>query len=338
MYFLNEKYWQGKGKIIGRCVEMWDTFDQILDEGVARNPDIDENFSHTDLENRLYKKFLLLIEVAPAMIKALRKGKDAVALDRVVDRGRKDARRVDVNGVRGAIGQWPCIKWEPAFPTSRHLLGFNHDVSGQLLCPVTLNWNDLTVREGLRRGTQHITAADLPTFLWPSGVFDIEDLHKAFLRGPLLVTTYKHIFISPSSAKETDRSMRGGNAALHDITFVTYESIAYVATVTRFALSDEPSFSPGGSNADQRHRGGFPYRIFYRELLEHKELMSEDEVISLIQWWNEKIFPRTIYTTNVVNMDSAGAIMREQAEAKRITREAAEEASSTPSLGVSEEI
>lgn len=81
-------------------------------------------------------------------------------------------------------------------------------------------------------------------------------------------------------------------------------------------------------------RSGFPYRSFYRELLDHKELMSENELISLIRWWNEwvfilchvshhadlksrKIFPCTIYTNGAVRTDSAGAIMREQARGKR---------------------
>jgi hypothetical protein len=39
-----------KGKILRRCVEMWDTFNGILDQGVSRNPDIDEDFMHTDLQ------------------------------------------------------------------------------------------------------------------------------------------------------------------------------------------------------------------------------------------------------------------------------------------------
>jgi hypothetical protein len=39
-----------KGKILGHCVEMWDTFNGILDQGVSRNPDIDEDFMHTDLQ------------------------------------------------------------------------------------------------------------------------------------------------------------------------------------------------------------------------------------------------------------------------------------------------
>ena len=57
-----------------------------------------------------------------------------------------------------------------------------------------------------------------------------------------------------------------------------------------FALSDEPFFGPGGSEADKQQRHGFPYQMFYCEILEHKDLMSEDELINLIQWWNEYVY------------------------------------------------
>ena len=46
---IDESYWRKKGMILGRCVEMWDTFNQILDEGVGSNPEADENFLHTEL-------------------------------------------------------------------------------------------------------------------------------------------------------------------------------------------------------------------------------------------------------------------------------------------------
>lgn len=35
--------------ILGRCVEMWDRFNQIIDEGVSRDPDLDEVGIHTTL-------------------------------------------------------------------------------------------------------------------------------------------------------------------------------------------------------------------------------------------------------------------------------------------------
>ena len=46
---ISGKYWQAKGKILGRCVEMWDTFNGIVDQGVSRDPDLDEDFMHTEL-------------------------------------------------------------------------------------------------------------------------------------------------------------------------------------------------------------------------------------------------------------------------------------------------
>ena len=54
---------------------------------------------------------------------------------------------------------------------------------------------------------------------------------------------------------------------------------------TRYALSDEATFGPGGPG-NKRQRSGFPHCDFYRELLEHKALMSNEELSGLIQWWN----------------------------------------------------
>ena len=111
---------------------------------------------------------------------------------------------MDVSGIRNSIAQWPCIEWDPVHPDIHfYLLGFNHDTSGALLCPVTLNWGVLrcdffhwlglysqvlSVREELRRATYEITAYDLPAFLWPMGAFDIHDTYKGFLRSDLLIT------------------------------------------------------------------------------------------------------------------------------------------------------
>ncbi|KAH9019362.1 hypothetical protein EDB85DRAFT_2197736 [Lactarius pseudohatsudake] len=323
-------WWKSKGSILGRCGEMWDNIYQILNQGVSRDPNVDEDYLHTELQNQQYKKFLVLIEISPTLVKLLGTAKDkktgqelARQLDIAIDAGRKQVRRIDVNGIRGAIGLWPSIHWDPAYPAVRCLLGFNHNTSGELLCPVTLNWGDHSVRERLRRGAQAITTADHPSFLWPEGDFDIEDIYRGFLRGKVLVTAYKHVFISPSSAKDIDRSKRGGNAFIHDISFVTYESIAYIATLTRYALSDEMTFSQGGRDTEGKGKAGFPHRQFYRELLEHKELMLKEELEDLIEWWNEMVFPQTEYATDTIKEDSAGGIMRAQAKAKRLARDAA---------------
>ncbi|KAI9429707.1 hypothetical protein H4582DRAFT_2144993 [Lactarius indigo] len=267
---IDSAYWKFKGTIIGRYAEMWDNYYQILNVGISRNPNVDEDYLHTKLQNQQYKKFLVLIEISPALVPLLQKAKDnktgqelARQLDLAIDAGRKQVRRVDASGICGAISQWPSINWEPAYPVVRRLLGFNHNTSGELLCPVTLNWRDPSVRERLRRGMQ--------------AKISIEGFYVA----------YKHVFISPSSAKETNKSTRGSDAsaALH---FVTYESIAYVATLIRFGLSDDMTFCAGGHDTDGKGRGGFPYRQLYHELLEYKDLMSKEELEDLIEWWNEK--------------------------------------------------
>ena len=46
---INEQYWRKKGMILGRCVEMWDRFNQIIDRGVSRDPDLDKSEIHTVL-------------------------------------------------------------------------------------------------------------------------------------------------------------------------------------------------------------------------------------------------------------------------------------------------
>ena len=117
-------------------------------------------------ENHQYKKFVLLIEVAPAMTKLLQRAGQfagpelSAGLDTIVslnhpisfrftdpqslqiDSGRKQARCTDASGVRSSIAQWPCIKWDPAHPSIHYfLLSFNHNTSGRLLCPITLDWD-----------------------------------------------------------------------------------------------------------------------------------------------------------------------------------------------------
>ncbi|TFY53732.1 hypothetical protein EVG20_g9987 [Dentipellis fragilis] len=326
----DEKYWEAKGKILGRCVEMWDSFNLILDEGISRDPENDISELRTTMQNECYRLFRQLLDVAPAMVSVLEAAGDNLGavltkqLHDVIDRGRKAARREDVNGIKEEIGKWSRIQWEPAFPSERHLLGFYHETTGSLLAPVGENWNDQRVRDKYRAGLIKVGPDDYPAFLWPRGLYDPDNMMKDVLRGELIELGYLHIFICPTAAKNGSRSTCPGNAALHDIAFVTYESICYVATIVRYALSDEQRFSPGNSKDPK----SFPYRDFYRELLDLRHHMTQEEVDGLLTWWNEKIFPASVYTPRKKNPNSIAAKMRAQAKEKRIAceKEAAERA------------
>ncbi|KAH9009485.1 hypothetical protein EDB84DRAFT_1571192 [Lactarius hengduanensis] len=293
---IDDKFWKKKGMILGHCVEMWDRFYVMIDEAVSRNPAVDEDDVHTDSLNLQYKKYCLLTEIAPEMSKLVRRVGEcagpqfSVSLDIIIDMGRKQAHRADVNGIRSSVGLWPCIDWEPRF-----------------LVHVT-SWDSTTLRLVSFCVLSHLIGT-MPTFASNFAV------------------AYKHVFISPSSAKVANRSMRRGNAALHNITSVTFESVAYVATLVRFALSNEPTFVPGGQDPVTGQQNGFPYCDFYRELLVHKGFLDvEEELEGLLQWWNKQFFPRSVYHNSAVNSHSIGAIMRERAKAKCAAREATNEA------------
>ncbi|KAG1730564.1 hypothetical protein EDD22DRAFT_852993 [Suillus occidentalis] len=51
-----------------------------------------------------------------------------------------------------------------------------------------------------------------------------------------------------------------------------------------FVLSDQPTFSTGGSS------GHWPYRTFYHTLLEVVSVMNPHEQEDLLNWWNDKIY------------------------------------------------
>ncbi|KAI0727148.1 hypothetical protein C8Q72DRAFT_796167 [Fomitopsis betulina] len=80
--------------------------------------------------------------------------------------------------------------------------------------------------------------------------------------------------------------MRGGNASLHDISFVMLESVVYIAVLVHFGLSSQPNFSAGNETDGQ-----FLYSDFYRKILDMANKMTHAEKGDLIDWWNEKIFP-----------------------------------------------
>ncbi|KAH9040563.1 hypothetical protein EDB84DRAFT_1436793 [Lactarius hengduanensis] len=272
---VDPEYWKKKGLILGRLLRCGT---RSLRSSMRLHAD------------RFYGKFLLLIEVSPAVIKILKRAGEragpelSLKLDKALQhegyfdcvcigaseaaqkcrRGgisRKQARRVDINGI-------PWYNWAMALY--------------RLAARVPSR-----VREDLCRSTQDVGAADYPAFLWPQDIFTRSDFFKGFLRGPVLLAAYRYIFISPSAAKETDRSTRGGNLSLHGVTFVTYESVAVCCDGGGCA-------TPGGKGL------GSPTASFYRELLEHKGLMTEDELVDLLQYWMMQ-----------------GAIMREQAREKK---------------------
>ncbi|KAH6895065.1 hypothetical protein BKA70DRAFT_1025869, partial [Coprinopsis sp. MPI-PUGE-AT-0042] len=158
--------------------------------------------------------------------------------------------------------------------------GFHHPRTGELLCPVNLDWNDMRVRDQLRSGELVPTSDQWPRFLYQNQHYNEEDPWEGLLRGGLLVSAFQHVFTSPSSVNSKEpRATRSCNARLHGMTSVTIASIAYIAAQVRFGLSSSPVFSRTDLVTDSEH-----FYALVITLLEDPE--EQEEVRLLLAWWD----------------------------------------------------
>ncbi|KAG1810273.1 uncharacterized protein HD556DRAFT_1435985 [Suillus plorans] len=289
---------KSKGRIFGRMGEMWRPFASVLDDGVGRDAD-DDPQAYTTIQNIHHEIYQELVKIAPGIPDEIKRlgAQGSVIISAKLEVGRRGSRSEDINSMKDKIGRWRTFA-PPYNPDHRSMLGFKYPDCGKLLCPASLDWNDSrhhtettgSVRSNLRDGITKARPDDFPLFLYSDEQVDTEDLFHGFLRNMILVKAgdahgYLHVFRGPSTATNSVRSgTRKGNAATHSINKVSVPSIAYIATLIRFVLSDQPTFSAGGTS------GHWPYRTFYRTLLEVVSIMDSHEREDLLNWWNDKIY------------------------------------------------
>ncbi|TFK61428.1 hypothetical protein BDN72DRAFT_936118 [Pluteus cervinus] len=215
------------------------------------------------------------------------------SVDKVVkqlDEGRRKARGSDINSLKTHMTRWKDFVDDPTFDTfERTSLGFNHPLTGPLLCPQTLDWSDEGTQKGLRDGTIIPGPDDFPRLLWESPETATRgSFLQGFLRSPWVVLTCKHLYIGPRAAykKPSHKSNRPGNAASHGVRELTKEAVAYAATLFRFVLSDQSSFS-----AQDDHEGKlFLYRAFYNNVVSIIGEMPGKMGEELLQWYDVQVF------------------------------------------------
>ncbi|KAG8794784.1 hypothetical protein FRC12_021707 [Ceratobasidium sp. 428] len=208
--------------------------------------------------------------------------------------GRDGARAEDNGKVKNALPH--IFKWEPSLvnqPKSNR--GLAHPQCAYYLSSIETNWEDLEERrQFIECANPLMTAEHWPRVLYVEGKGDVDNPSQGLLKNPLLVNIAKANLKSPSSVIPTAsvrpnavRRGRKGIAAKYQLTKITTAFLAYVAVLTRFALSAEDTFSEDG--------GTFNYVAFYnelREFLEAAHFQSRAKV--LIAWWNKALFPNHI--------------------------------------------
>ncbi|KIJ92352.1 hypothetical protein K443DRAFT_135315 [Laccaria amethystina LaAM-08-1] len=251
---------------------------------VERGDDPDDSFTaHERKEDEVFQALLKMVpglqdRLATASLEETRHIAD------LLQKGASSARSDDTKSLKAAIIDWITPRGEALHPpiprNSKTERGFNHEKMGVLLCPAGLDWSDIEVKQKLRNGELLVPGDQWPIFLYQGSVYDEDDPWKGLLRSTLLVSTFKHIFTSPSSVEKEAKATRSGNARIHGMTQVTRASITYAATQARFALASAAVFSRSDTVTDSER--------FYNSVLELLDDVDQIEEVNKVSWYLER--------------------------------------------------
>ncbi|KAG2126797.1 hypothetical protein DEU56DRAFT_742755 [Suillus clintonianus] len=301
------------GRHFGRTVFALCNYPSLLTNGVLRL----ELLEDTPLEEfpaeerREHRVFEQLLDSYPGLLERLKGGSEEEILHvgELIGKGAAGARGDDTKTLKSAVLDWISPKGEPIQPplhrNSKIDRGFNHELTGSLLCPAGLDWNHPQTKEHLRSGEMLVCGDQWPVFLYAHYIYDPEDPWCGLLRSRLLVCAYKHVFTSPSSVEREPKATRSGNARLHGMNSVTIASLAYIATQVRFSLSSSSVFSRTDTTTDSE--------TFYHSLLDLLEDPEEcQEVDELLTWWNCQVFPTSSAAKRPTSANSALSKIRQK--------------------------
>ncbi|KAG1751524.1 uncharacterized protein EDB91DRAFT_1234866 [Suillus paluster] len=262
------------GRHFGRTVFALCNYPSLLTNGILRLEQMEdtllEDFSAE--ERREHHVFEQLLDSYPGLLDRLKDGsdEDILHVGELIGKGAAGARGDDTKTLKSAVLDWISPKGEaiqpPLHRNSKIDRRFNHKLTGSLLCPAGLDWNNPRIKEDLRSGEMLVCGDQWLIFLYAHYVYDHDDPWSGLLRSHL-------------SVDREPKAMRSGNARLHGMNSVTMASIAYIATQVRFALSSSSVFSRTDTTTDSE--------TFYHSLLDLLEDPEESkEVDELLTWWN----------------------------------------------------
>ncbi|KAH6890744.1 hypothetical protein BKA70DRAFT_1068276, partial [Coprinopsis sp. MPI-PUGE-AT-0042] len=282
------------GRHFGRTIQAFCRVQTLIKNGLSRSIQLRYGRIHEDdltssekREQRIYEQMLAF---SPGLEERLCNGseQDIFHVAELIQKGSAGARADDTKGLKGVILDWITPRGQSLQPPLMRNVktdrGFYHPRTGELLCPIDLDWTNNEIRDALRSGSLIPAGDQWPLFLYRDFKFNPDDVWEGLFRSSLLVSAFKHIFTSPSSVDREPRATRSGNARIHEMKEVTVPSLAYIATQVRFALSSSPTFSRTDLVTDSER--------FYGSVIEaFTTPQYQVRVKQLLNWWDAQIFP-----------------------------------------------
>ncbi|KAG1865658.1 hypothetical protein C8R48DRAFT_747708 [Suillus tomentosus] len=289
------------GRHFGRTVFALCNYPALLTSGILRLEEsqdlLIEDFP-ADIR-REHRVFMELLDSYPGLLDRLTSGEeeDIIHVGEMLGKGASGARGDDTKTLKSAVIEWLVPRGQVVIPPlSRNIKsdrGFNHEVTGALLCPAGLDWSNVETKESLKSGETAVRGDQWPIFLYAGYGF-------------------KHVFTSPSSVDKEPKATRSGNAYLHGMKSVTRGSLAYIATQVRFSLSSSSVFSRTDTVTDSEN--------FYHSILDLLEDPYEsEEVGELMMWWTRRVFPNSSSSQRSISKNSALSKIREKRAALQST-------------------
>ncbi|KAH6909378.1 hypothetical protein BKA70DRAFT_1371904 [Coprinopsis sp. MPI-PUGE-AT-0042] len=239
------------GRHFGRTIQAFCRVQTLIKNGLSRSK-LKASFIDSEiLEHDIYEQ---LLGLSPGLEERLCNGseQDIFHVAELIQKGSAGARADDTKGLKGVILDWITPRGQSLQPPLMRNIktdrGFYHCRTGELLCPVGLDWNNTETKEGLRTGSLVISGDQWPVFLYKDFIYNCQDIWDGLFRSSLLVS-------------------------------VTVPSLAYVATQVRFALCSSPTFSRTDLMTDSERFYSSVVDVFMaREYV--------DKVRHLLAWWD----------------------------------------------------
>ncbi|KAF9441624.1 hypothetical protein P691DRAFT_683321, partial [Macrolepiota fuliginosa MF-IS2] len=220
-----------------------------------------------------------------------------------LQKGANSARNNDNARIKWEVAFWINSKFNPQDCLDLRSCancGLQHDVCGELLCPIDIDWSDLLVCTSIHNGVLDVNINEnfFLCCLYANNCGNPEDIERGFLCNQLLLLTFYVIFISPSVDEDhfnelpnhSPWRMRGvANTTKSTVATtlnmngkVTGHAIAYTAVTLVFNLTDATGW------ADSYN--GFSFYGLYNFLVDYFEdtpdPTSKAQAGALLAWWN----------------------------------------------------
>ncbi|KAI6037750.1 hypothetical protein EDC04DRAFT_2570747, partial [Pisolithus marmoratus] len=225
-----------------------------------------------------------------------------------LQKGTDGAQGDDSATLKAAVAQWLNESQPPPDPPlsaeQKNGRGFNHEITGKLLCPIDYDWSKA---DAIREFQPNfcITAHSWPSFLYADGDYDLTRPAKELFKGKYLVMAFQCIFTSPGSAQNELNSRNIPQASQPKrITWKTHCHVARLLKMNTVQLCMVQCSSTANScMQNQLHFAlsscsswmvvdeDFNHEEFYHNIVDYFKLpispQKAAELNDLLMWWNQ---------------------------------------------------